>query len=163
MEQRRYDEYRSTWVADHLIRELELGESTTKIRHALAGASAATVLMLGVIAAPTAVAAPTAAPSAATGVTWDIDIPGCVASQTVELMGTPAHDDMRWELWSNNVTCVMSMVDNGTTIGSRAYGGGDDGRFSSWYYDGPGHSMKVCVLSVPGGIKLPHIKCGPLN
>ncbi|WP_328469387.1 hypothetical protein [Streptomyces sp. NBC_00448] len=87
-------------------------------------------------------------------------LPGCAVVQEIQLQGSPAHDHMRWETEGDSQGCHAWIQDDAgnraaviesqqiTTAGYH---------HSSWYYDGPGHLMTVCVQRGTDSA------CGPTN
>lgn len=124
-----------------------------KRKLAFAGLAAA-VLAVGVSMAPAA--------EAAEGRTTLL-VDSCYGTQDVELKGSPAHDYMSWTIPSTKYTCVVRVIDNGSQIDSRVVSSGAAHVSGSWYYDGPGNSMKICFFVPPHGLSLGGEKCGPLN
>ena len=106
--------------------------------------SAATALLAGGALAVGAGTAGAAAPRVEG--TFPITDPGCHVSEEIQLQGSPKHDYMRWETTGNSTGCSVWMTDNSRQIEAQ-----DDltagYHHSDWYYDGPGHTLMVCVVS----------------
>ncbi|MFF7588757.1 hypothetical protein ACFZCK_14850 [Kitasatospora purpeofusca] len=86
----------------------------------------------------------------------------CVAIEEIQLQSTSTgwHDFMEANPIQASATdpywCRFSLIDNGREIWHSTGAG------SGWWYDGPGHSMQVCVERWYTGTRQTH-SCGPLN
>lgn len=123
-----------------------------KTRHALAGVAAVAVLVVGVAAAPV--------PASAASYSINSRV-ACNVYEQVELRGSPAHDYMRWTTSgaSNGCEAFINRYHNGvwTVVEDRTiWTTGADS--SAWYYDGPGYTAQVDVVSWDGSLWF-----GPLN
>ncbi|MCX5150503.1 hypothetical protein AB0C90_17590 [Streptomyces sp. NPDC048550] len=98
---------------------------------------------------------------------WTIGSGSCVAIEKIELHWTSTgyHDFMANDPIQNSASdpyqCRFTLYDNGNLLWSSSPLPGT-GNQSSWYYDGPGHSMQACVDRYYNGTRLTH-NCGPLN
>lgn len=90
--------------------------------------------------------------------TFPISNPNCHVSEEIELQGSPAHDYMRWETTGDATGCDVWIFDGAKTI-EEQYNLTPGYHSSKWYYDGPGHSEKVCTEAYSGAL----VYCGPAN
>ncbi|WP_206305254.1 hypothetical protein [Actinacidiphila soli] len=97
-----------------------------------------------------------AIPAQAAEGTWSVY---CNIKQQVQLQGSPQHDYMRWYTTGNSQGCEAWIYDSShnTTKGDH-YVSTTGSYYSSWYYDGPGYYMDVCVNTDSGVLE-----CGPYN
>lgn len=145
---------------------MEQEEARLKIKYALTAMTAVATLGIGMSAAPAAVAAsPSQSPAvqAAAATVYHLNVEGCTGTEEIELRGTPAHDYMRETFGHTTYTCVVSVIDNGSVIFSLTQGSSSGSSSGAWYYDGPGHSMQVCLTVLPHGLDFGGKTCGPLN
>lgn len=121
-------------------------------------AAAATIVFAGQASAavPQAAGAGVVAPKVEGN--FPISAPGCHVTEEIELQGSPAHDYMRWETTADSIGCSVWITDSSKVIEEQ-----DDlatgYHRSNWYYDGPGHTLQVCVVSPTNGL----VYCGPQN
>lgn len=102
-----------------------------------------------------------AMPAQAVEGSWQVGVTGCTLEQQVQLRGSPLHDYMRWSTigtcgagsWGN---IVSVLPDNTIYEKWNFYTAGT--HTTSWYYDGPGYDLQVCVNGPTG-----EMACGPDN
>ncbi|QFZ72915.1 hypothetical protein GFH48_06210 [Streptomyces fagopyri] len=88
-----------------------------------------------------------------------VPAPGCSILEEVQVQ-TDGHEWMRWETNPTSPYCEVDLVDNGVTKATWTIKNNVH-YTSAWYYDGPGHSEKICAIST---IRTrPVSGCGPLN
>lgn len=101
-----------------------------------------------------------ASPARAADGTWLVQVAGCKVYEQVQLKGSYQHDYMRWYTPGGSKGCqawVYAVRHRGPLSGRHLIGTSGPSQ-GAWYYDGPGHILKVCAANRAGAQA-----CGPDN